>query len=653
MGVSNIQEQQKQQLSKYKVVIAYDFGTTYSGAAYAFTNPSAVTEVFDIKNWEKHKEAPPPPPPPSILKRTINRVFQYSGTTWGHLFPQSTESLDVNDTTDHGPHKLSNFYPKVPTLSLYPRLNRKQQKNNLSQRLTLSEWGYDAKMAMLKPNAGKDNVILSQFKLHLDESLNRPPLENGLTPLQAITDYLTALHQHTLQELSHGFAKNYHPDTFRYCLTVPAVWSDKAKSLMRQAAIQAGLISPYDPADRLILVLEPEAAALYCEETMADQVQLDDKNRIMICDAGGGTVDLIVFQVNLIKNSENSGLPNARSKRELKEVTKGMGESCGSVFLDNNFHELLKTKLGIHVMDKITPREMNTMMDYFIETIKPEFDEADDYYLELPRSVKVKDLPSDVRKLDYDGFLDDGILQFSGKELKKEVFDPVVNRVLSLIEHQYRQVPDGQLHHLFLVGGFGSSKYLYQQVQNLFQDTKVQIICPEERAALAVVRGATYFGVYPRTVISRISRRTYGINVNEAFDEKLDPISKRVIAIDGAVRCKNRFALFVKKNDELPLEHSIQKKFSILIGESKNLSLKLYATENDDIPRYVDCPGVHCIASIEIPIPKIPNMKRMDRMTTKIRMYFGKTEIRVEEKFPNGEKYEIQGDFDAIDKYDS
>ncbi|KAI9265143.1 hypothetical protein BDA99DRAFT_571453 [Phascolomyces articulosus] len=629
MGVSNLQEQQKQQLSKYKVVIAYNFGTTYSGAAYAFTNPSAVTEVFDIKNWEKHKEAPPPPPPPppppSILKRTINRVFQFSGTTWDHLFPQSTENLNVNDTTDHEPHKPSNFYPEVPTLSFYPRLNQKQQKSNLSQRLTLSEWGYDAKMAMLKPNAGKDKVILSQFKLHLDESLNRPPLENGLTPLQAITDYLAALHQHTLQELSHGFAKNYHPDTFRYCLLVPAVLSDKAKSLMRQAAIQAGLILPYDPADRLILVLEPEAAALYCEETMADQVQLDDKNRIMICDAGGGTVDLIVFQVNHIKNSENSGLPNARSKRKLKEVTKGMGESCGIVFLDNGFHKLLKTKLGIHVMDKVTPREMNTMMDYFIETIKPEFDEADDYYLELPRSVKVKDLPADVRKLDYDGFLDDGILQFSGKELKKEVFDPVVNEV-----------------------------YLYQQVQNIFQDTKVQIICPEERAALAVVCRATYFGVYPRTVISRISRRTYGIGIHcTNFDEKIHILSKRIIQPDRAVMCDDCFDFFIKKTQEVSINHCIQRNYSFCYGSGEPSIIELFETENDTIPRYMDEQGVHRIAKVSVPLPKMPNMEKHERLGCTVRMYFGRTEIRMEAKFPTGEKYEVYGDFDAINNTDS
>ena len=48
--VRSNQQQQQQSQSEYKVVIAYDFGTTYSGAAYAFTH-STPTEVFDIQKW--------------------------------------------------------------------------------------------------------------------------------------------------------------------------------------------------------------------------------------------------------------------------------------------------------------------------------------------------------------------------------------------------------------------------------------------------------------------------------------------------------------------------------------------------------------------------------------------------------------------------
>lgn len=231
------------------------------------------------------------------------------------------------------------------------------------------------------------------------------------TPLKAITDYLAALHTHAMQEITRGFAKNYHPDTFRYCLTVPALWSDKAKHIMRQAAVKAGLIQPSDPSDRLVLVSEPEAAALYCQEAM--DVQLCKGDRILICDAGGGTVDLIIFQVQ-------------EQRQHLKEITKGIGESCGSVFLDERYKDLLHERLGAQVLEDLPAREMNDLMDQFIDNIKPEFDGVDDHYVTLPRSIDLDALPREE-------YLDEGTMKLSAEELKAKVFDPVVEKVASII----------------------------------------------------------------------------------------------------------------------------------------------------------------------------------------------------------------------------
>lgn len=75
------------------------------------------------------------------------------------------------------------------------------------------------------------------------------------------------------------------------------MWSDRAKAAMREAAIRAGLVSRTDPAERLMLISEPEAAALYCEKK-SEQFNLCHGQRFMICDAGGGTVDLIVFEID-------------------------------------------------------------------------------------------------------------------------------------------------------------------------------------------------------------------------------------------------------------------------------------------------------------------------------------------------------------------
>lgn len=232
--------------------------------------------------------------------------------------------------------------------------------------------------------------------------------------MKNIGDYLKVLHEYVLEDVTRGFAKNYDPSTFRYCLTVPAMWSDKAKHDMREAAIHAGLVSVNDPQDRLILISEPEAAALYCEK-MCEQVNMKRGDRMLICDAGGGTVDLIVFEV--LKDS-------LESNQRLKEVTKGMGESCGSVFLDYNFKALMEEKLG---GQKVPSSAMYNLMDQFIDNIKPEFDGLDDQYLNIPSSIDLSQVEID------DDCLDEGTMALRADELKEKVFNPVIERVVIVI----------------------------------------------------------------------------------------------------------------------------------------------------------------------------------------------------------------------------
>ena len=87
------------------------------------------------------------------------------------------------------------------------------------------------------------------------------------------------------------------PQHIQYCLTVPAMWTDAAKGVMRRTAIEAGLIQPQDPPHRLLLVSEPEAAAMYCERK-CEQFNLRQGDRFMICDAGGtSTIFFVIEQI--------------------------------------------------------------------------------------------------------------------------------------------------------------------------------------------------------------------------------------------------------------------------------------------------------------------------------------------------------------------
>jgi hypothetical protein len=56
--------------------------------------------------------------------------------------------------------------------------------------------------------------------------------------------------------------------------------------------------------------------------------------RFVVCDAGGGTVDLITYEVTSV------------NKLELKEVTEGTGGKCGSSMLNKRFRRHLKQTHG-------------------------------------------------------------------------------------------------------------------------------------------------------------------------------------------------------------------------------------------------------------------------------------------------------------------
>jgi molecular chaperone DnaK (HSP70) len=81
---------------------------------------------------------------------------------------------------------------------------------------------------------------------------------------------------------------------------------------MREAAIEAGLVQSARAGDinwrdRLKIITEPEAAAVHCAH-LTDLHRLKPSQNFVVCDAGGGTVDLAVYKVKVPGNTENNGI---------------------------------------------------------------------------------------------------------------------------------------------------------------------------------------------------------------------------------------------------------------------------------------------------------------------------------------------------------
>jgi molecular chaperone DnaK (HSP70) len=226
-----------------KFVIAIDFGTTYSGVAYAYTDPGSGP----ISSW------------------TINEIRD-------RIYP-------VRDWPNRDP-----MYPdKARTALAYDKG-------------VVVAWGGSVK--------SEHTTQVTHFKLGLQESvaqyyaglsvlggyLSDPNWRHPNLPtksaLDFTADYLEVIRRYVLETSlkKHYSAEFLAQQPLRYVITVPAIWSEKAKALTKAAAERAGIAE-----DSLDLVTEPEAAAFYCS-TLCKEVGLEDGDRFLICDAGGGTV---------------------------------------------------------------------------------------------------------------------------------------------------------------------------------------------------------------------------------------------------------------------------------------------------------------------------------------------------------------------------
>lgn len=116
----------------------------------------------------------------------------------------------------------------------------------------------------------------------------------GKSAETVVTDYLTELWKHTYETLERRYGTAFMSNTDTdVVLTVPAVWSDAAKDATLRAARAAGM------GEKLALISEPEAAAVYTLKSIQPN-HLRVGNNFIVCDAGGGTVDLISYEIEQV-----------------------------------------------------------------------------------------------------------------------------------------------------------------------------------------------------------------------------------------------------------------------------------------------------------------------------------------------------------------
>ncbi|KAI0015425.1 hypothetical protein F4780DRAFT_787039 [Xylariomycetidae sp. FL0641] len=333
-----------------ELVVGIDFGTTYSGVAYAFQSDANRVDVID---------------------------------SWPHA--EGLAEPKVPSTLCYGAHPPSTF-----------------------------EWGLPADIHL------KDKIVALKLLLNPDQEnhdlgsgdlkAERSKLPKPVVDVAA--DYLRAIHDHALKDISEATSfdiEQIRKHTKRYVLTVPAIWSDRAKNATQQAARQAGI----EPID---MITEPEAAALATLHDLRN-LGLEAGDPLVVCDAGGGTVDLIAYEiVNL-------------EPFEVKALTIPSGGPHGSLMLNWAFRNKIRSIVGREAFEDLQHRDLlkDALREFEMFT-KRNFRGPQDN----PRYVK---FPRAGLRDDGSNGLKNDCLAVTGDTLS-QIFRPIVQEIEKLVVAQ-------------------------------------------------------------------------------------------------------------------------------------------------------------------------------------------------------------------------
>ncbi|XP_027765677.1 heat shock 70 kDa protein 12B-like [Empidonax traillii] len=551
--------------SKSVFVVAIDFGTSYSG--YCFSLASGTDQIREVY--------------------------------WG---------------TEHG-FKT----PKTPTCILF---NQQQEFKN---------FGYDAvmKYKSLPSSKAESWYFFQNFKMKLYNTNVTTGMElkatNGkmLPALTVFSESLRYLKQHALNTIKEAsFQTVYDEEEITWVITVPAIWSSAAKQFMRLAAKEAGMISDM-LSKNLIIALEPEAASLWCKQLpqegfmadSSDKKKFEDSPGIqyVVVDCGGGTIDITVHEI--------------QENHYLKELHKATGGGWGGNRVDENFADFLREIFSDGVWDeyvKSHPTEFQHMMYNFGLQKCSASREAvyiHCYYNLIRMAERKKDIAQFFEKA-QGAVWSDGMVMITYEKMKS-LFDYSIKNIICTLREILGKPGMAKVQYILLVGGFASSIILRDAISQAFSN-KYHVLCPVEAQA-AIAKGAVLFGVNPHLVTSRISAKTYGLQVCQDFDHAIHDVSKRRVSKTGDyVYCTDLFMKLVGIGESVNINEAAHYDLYPTEADQTDARFVFYCTEKQDA-QYVDEEGIEQLGSCTVPLP---DTRLGTQRQLKMEVKFGLTEFK-------------------------
>ncbi|KAK8136730.1 hypothetical protein PG984_004670 [Apiospora sp. TS-2023a] len=565
-----------QTLDDRTLIIAIDFGTTYSGIAYG------ITEKTDLRvacsSWPAsqydHDEASGEKVPTTIHYLPRSGEFE-----WGFQIPEDIVHPDEI----------------VRWFKLYVHATHNH----------LSTGDSNIVRGMQRPENTPDDI--RNMLAHHDTD-------------RLVTDYLSGLGEHILYFLAHREGQDSldafrERSAIRFVLTVPAVWKETAQDKTRQAFEKARGIGTLGP---VTLVTEPEAAATFALHNMAKESALQVGQTFIVLDAGGGTVDIITYTITSLD-----------PVLQVKEAASGAGDFCGAAFIDKAFADHLRATLGKE--EDFDNEVLGHACRDFESTVKRQFSQTsmpnDQFTVAVPGMGRNTKLNINKR----------GRLTLEASEIHA-MFEPYILKTIRLVKDQINTAKV-QIEAVILVGGFGTSKYLRERLEkDIGEDMKVPIRATKEslRAVLygAVMKGMEIAAPETHTFLTideRVARRWnlhtpglklkriviehYGIELAVPYDRNEHRELKHKRFWDGLDGCDRVRAMhwFIRHGDRVaeskPFYHHFKQVSKVNRGRPDRIPLTIYSDDKSEEAPVARNSNVKVLCHLEASLKSIPTSR--------------------------------------------
>ncbi|PCH36674.1 hypothetical protein WOLCODRAFT_157373 [Wolfiporia cocos MD-104 SS10] len=467
-----------------KLVLALDIGTTFSGVSYAILDHGEIPTIRTVTRYPGQENAAGDSKIPSILYYSPNGTVHSIGA-------EADE----------------------PGMALVAE----------DEDLVFVEWqGLFQRMLHLRPDAlGSDEIKKADI----------PKLPPGKTVVQVLSDFMEYLYRCAKRFIIESHASGDSlwssvEDRIDFVLSHPNGWEGPQQQHMRRAATLAGLVpDTLTGQSRIHFVTEGEASLYYCVSQGLVENSIQNGQTVMIVDAGGGTVDLSVYNFASV------------APLSIEEVAAPECLMQGSTRVNIRARSFLKEKLQHSRFGN--DEDIQTMVEFFNKSTKAVFKNSDE-----PSYIKFGTMGSNDPSVQ----IRRGQMILSGHDVAS-FFEPSIRSIVDTIRAQHEDIFP-PLTAVFLVGGFAASPWLFSQLQQSLTRLGLTVSRPDRHTNKAVAEGAVAFFL-TNWVSARVARLTYGVECSKQYNEN-DPehLIRRTTIVNrpsGRRMIPNSFSVLLSK----------------------------------------------------------------------------------------------------------